>query len=152
MLGTSAPQSMKRISRAAAERASRLALELHASCGDKLAGHEIARVAWEAGIPPGQLWRALAAVRRENSRGAHRKWHPGTGGAQALVAVVAVIASLVFAAAAAATIKDGLELLSASEYLGAILVFAMGAGMLAIAANVAYQDVAAVRERSKTPN
>ncbi|HEX8212507.1 MAG TPA: hypothetical protein VF584_20185 [Longimicrobium sp.] len=141
---------MKRISRAAAERAYNLAAELHASRGAKVDGNDVARVAREAGIAPGQVWRALATVRQEKSRGARGKWHPGTRGAETLVAAVGAIATLVFGAAAVATIRDGLRLLAAAEYLGAVLVLAMGAGMLAIAANVAYQAVFVVRERAKS--
>jgi hypothetical protein len=141
---------MKRLSRAATERAYKLAAELHASRGAKVDGNDVARVAREAGIAPGQVWRALATVRQEKSRGARRKWHPGTRGAETLVAAVGAIATLVFGAATLATIKDGLRLLAASEYLGAVLVLAIGAGMLVITANVAYQAVGAVRERSKS--
>ncbi|HEX8451426.1 MAG TPA: hypothetical protein VF647_04960 [Longimicrobium sp.] len=141
---------MKRISRAATERAYKLAAELHASRGAKVDGNDVARAAREAGIAPGQVWRALAKVRQEKSRGARPKAFPSTRGADILVAVVGVIASLVFGAAAIATIKDGLRLLAASEYLGAILVLAMAAGMLVITANVAYQAVGAMRERSKS--
>lgn len=142
---------MKRISRAAAERAYKVAAELHASRGEKLDGKDVARVAREAGIAPGQLWRALATVRQEKARGARKKWHPGTRGSETFVAGLGAIASLVFGAAAVATIRDGLRLLSDSAYLGAILVLGMGAGMLVITANVAYRAVAAARERSKTP-
>lgn len=141
---------MKRISRAAAERAYNLSAELHASRGAKLDGNDVAHAAREAGIAPGQLWRALAKVRGERSRGARKKSLPGARGAETLVAAIGPIAAVVFGAAAVATIKDGLRLLSASAYLGAVVVLAMGAGMLAIAANIVYQSVAAVRERSKT--
>jgi hypothetical protein len=141
---------MKRISRAATERAHKLAAELHASRGEKVDGNDVARVAREAGIAPGQVWRALASVRQEKSRGARRKWHPGTSGSETLVAALGAIATLVFGAAAAATIRDGLRLLADREYLGAILVLAMGAGMLVITANVAYQAVGAMRERAKS--
>jgi hypothetical protein len=142
---------MKRISRAAAERAYKLAAELHASRGEKLDGNDVVRAAREAGIAPGQVWRALATVRREKSRGARGKWFPATSGAETLVAVVGPIVAVVFGAAAVATIKDGLRLLSDSAYLGAVVVLGMGAGMLAIAANIAYQSVAALRERPENP-
>jgi hypothetical protein len=141
---------MKRISRAAAERAYKLAAELHASRGAKLDGSDVSQAAREAGIAPGQLRRALATVRQEKSKGA-RKNLPGTRSAETLVAAMGPIAAVIFGAAAVATIRDGLGLLSASAYLGAVVVLAMGAGMLVIAANQVYQSVAAVRERSKTP-
>lgn len=141
---------MKRISRAAAERAYNLAVGLHASRGAKVDGNDVARVAREAGIAPAQVWRALATVRQEKSRGARGKWHPGTRGAETLVAVLGAVATLVFGAASVATIRDGLRLLADSEYLSAVLVLGMGAGMLVITANVAYQAVGAVRERTKS--
>jgi hypothetical protein len=141
---------MKRISRAAAERAYTLAAELHASRGAKVDGNDVARAAREAGIAPGQLWSALARVRREESRGARKKPLAGTRGAETLVAAMGPIAAVVFGAAAVATIRDGLRLLADSLYLGAVVVLALGAEMLAIAANVAYQGVAALRDRSKT--
>lgn len=138
---------MKRISRAATERAYELAAELHASRGAKVDGNDVARAAREAGIAPGQVWRALTTVRQEKSRGARRMWHPRTRGAETLVGVLGVVATLVFGVAAFATIRDGLRLLADREYVGAVLVLAMGAGMLVITANVAYQAVGALRER-----
>lgn len=140
---------MKRKARAA-QRAYKLAAELHARRGKKVAEAEIAAAALDAGVDREHVRRALARIRANETRAQARTAASSrTDGAPGWVAGIGAIASVVFGAAAVATIKDGWELLSASAYLGAVLVLATGIGMLVIAANVAYQALASVRELFK---
>lgn len=137
---------MKRKARSS-KRAYKLAAELHARRGKRVAEADIAAVALEAGVDREHVRRALARIRANESRAEARAAASSrTDGARGWVGGIGAIASVVFGAAAVATLKDGWQLLSASAYVGAVLVLAMGIGMLVIAANVAYQAAASMRE------